>query len=119
MRTPTLYREGPDGDLEEVALPCRWTICRSCDGHGKSSRYLGAITQDDRLPGGSWEDPDDFAEYMRGGYDRTCDECGGSGKVREVDVDRLSAEDRAAWLEQVRDEREYERECEMERRYGC
>ena len=78
-RTISIYDE--DGNRTERTLPMVWAICGCCEGEGKSSLYLGAITQSDREPGGSWEDPDEFAEYMRGGYDRTCDECGGSGKV--------------------------------------
>lgn len=110
-----LYRE----DDTEVKLPTRWCICGTCRGNGKESAYLGAITSMDREPGGAWEDPDDFEDYMRGGYDRTCQECQGSGKVLEVDTDLLSPSDLKEWERQCQDDRDYERLCAAERRMGA
>jgi hypothetical protein len=114
MTKPILYTED-----DEIELPCRWEICSCCRGNGTSSAYLGAITQSDREPGGAWEDPDDFADYMDGKYDRACDECEGSGKVQVVDYDRLTPEQLEAWNEQCRDDREYEAAVRAERRMGC
>lgn len=114
----TVYIETAEGD-EERELPTRWEICECCRGEGKSSRYLGAITQSDREPGGSWDDPEDFAEYMRGGYDRTCDECDGSGKVRVVDEERCAPELLEAWREQCRDDAELDAIERAERRMGA
>jgi len=115
MRKSILYCE----DDSERELPCRWEICGACRGNGTSSAYLGAITESDREPGGAWEDPEDFGRYMRGDYDRACDECDGAGKVEVVDEDKLDAETLKAWREQCRDEREYERACAAERRMGA
>lgn len=66
----------------EGLLPDRspWIICPECRGEGKSSAYLGAITQEDRER--DW-DPDSWDDYMNGAYDRICDCCNGTGKVRE------------------------------------
>ena len=68
-----------DGD--ERALPYKWVICPDCDGHGKSSAYLGAFTGSQMR-----EDPDFAEEYFAGAYDRACDGCTGSGKVPVVDA---------------------------------
>lgn len=118
-RILTVYVETDDGDLIEATLPTRWEICGCCRGEGTSSAYLGAITESDREPGGTWEDPEDFDHYMRGGYDRACDDCDGAGKVRVVDHDRLTVEQRQSYREAVEDEREYRAEVAAERRAGC
>ncbi len=67
----------PDDDIAPDTSP--WIICGECFGEGKSSAYLGAITQEDRER--DW-DPDEFERYMEGGYDRICGCCKGAGKVR-------------------------------------
>lgn len=59
-----------------------WMICWTCNGDGGHSRRLGAITSEDWHD--NW-DEDERADYMRGGYDETCQTCKGSGKVREGD----------------------------------
>lgn len=113
--TTILYNE----DGSETQLPTRWVICAACNGHGKSSAYLGAITQGDREPGGTWEDPDDFARYMAGRYDRKCEPCNGSGKVEVVDSAKLDKTTCKAWRDQCRYDREYEAEVAAERRMGA
>ena len=35
------------GDGTETTLPFKWAICGQCDGHGKSSAYLGAFTREE------------------------------------------------------------------------
>lgn len=117
-----LYRDRVEDDgtyVDEIELPTRWAICDCCRGEGKSSLYLGAITQEDREPGGSWEDPDDFRAYMRGEYDCACDECGGSGKVKVVDEAKIDADTLKAWQEQCRDDADYESLRAAERRMGA
>lgn len=70
--------------VEEHGTPPagRWVICDCCQGDGTSTAYLGAYTQSDRDEmGDEWFE---FAEDVRAGhYDRPCDECSGTGKVRE------------------------------------
>lgn len=87
MTNPTipfsLYAD--DEEDRQVQLPARWCICEACEGCGSSSAHLGTITQSDRGPGGDWEDPDEFAEYMAGAYDRPCGPCHGTGKVLVID----------------------------------
>ena len=116
-RTIRIYDE--DGNETERTLPMVWAICGCCRGEGKSSLYLGAITQSDRQPGGDWDDPEDFEEYMRGGYDRVCDECGGSGKVRVVDHEKLTDAEAEALRADADEERDYQAMVAAERRFGC
>lgn len=73
-------------DEEGRPFPGHWQICATCRGDGKHSRALGAFTQED------WErESYEFKEdYLNGVYDSTCEECGGSGKVWEVNVARCS-----------------------------
>jgi hypothetical protein len=83
-KAPTLYTDDyPDGR----ELPFKWEICPHCQGHGKSSAYLGAFTRD-QLD----EDPEFFEDYLAGHYDRACDHCQG-GKVKVVDETKVSKED--------------------------
>lgn len=96
-RDPTIY----DDDAQtEIKLPTRWEICGSCNGEGTTSRHVecdgGGFT------GSEWADlDDDFKDdYLAGRFDRACDECSGSGKVKVPDFDRLTPEQRAAWEEQ-------------------
>lgn len=90
-----------DENPEGRALPFKWCICPRCEGNGTSSAYLGAITRD------TFDDDPEFAEdYMAGRYDRPCDECGGSGKVKQVDTKKTPKADLDAWQEQERDRQE-------------
>ena len=104
---PTLYTD----DGEEQQLPYKWTICPDCNGHGKSSAYLGAFTAEDMR-----DDPDFAEEYMAGGYDRHCETCNGSGKVAEVDLRQMTKAQRKAYREQRADEAEVDAIQEAERR---
>ena len=102
-------------DDKEIVLPTRWEICDCCNGDGKTSRHLGCFTSSE------WADQDeDFRhDYMAGHYDRRCDECGGSGKVRVVDEDRLTRAQLKAWNEQCQFDADYEALCAAERRVGA
>ena len=57
-----------------------WIICPTCSGVGHSSRHLGVV--DPHSP--DWS-PDEFEEYLSGAYDRPCNTCNGTGKVRDDD----------------------------------
>lgn len=57
----------------------QWMICPDCEGNGKHSKHIGAITEEDRDRDWSY---DEFDDYMAGAYDKACDMCKGSGKVR-------------------------------------
>jgi hypothetical protein len=111
--------EGNETEREPLVLPHIWEICGTCRGEGRSSAYLGAITQDE------WAEDWDYEEqerYMAGGYDRTCDECGGAGKVKVVDEERFQrthSTEYAKWQTDREEEAAYHRMCEAERRMGA
>lgn len=114
MKRPVLY----NGDDTETALPFKWQICPRCNGHNVSTAHVegdgGGITAEEMQEAG-----DDFREaYFRGDYDRPCPHCDG-GKVMVADTAKMTKAQRKAWREQERDDRDYERICEMERRMGA
>lgn len=78
--------------------PTRIEVCPQCGGRGRSSLYLGSFSAEEM-----WEDPDFAEEYMAGGYDRTCETCEGRNVVEVIDEDRLTEEERDAYLEYVAD----------------
>jgi hypothetical protein len=110
-KTPILYCD----DGSEIELPSQWSICSHCQGEGKSSAYLGAFTRSDMDEAG----PEFFDDYMAGRYDRACDACDGAGKVRVVDWSKLTKEQKRAWNEQVRGDREDAAITRMERAMGA
>lgn len=57
-----------------------WMICPHCEGDGHHSMHLGVIDRDE------W-DEEDFDRYLEGVYDRECEVCHGSGKVRADEFD--------------------------------
>lgn len=109
MKTPFLCI----GD-EEIELPFKWQTCSSCNGHGKSSAYLGAYTQSEMDEQGH----EFFEDYMAGRYDRPCEHCEG-GKIKVADLSQMTKEYRKLYREQCREDREYEALCAAERRMGA
>jgi len=97
-----------DEDGGEIELPFKWVICSACDGHGKSSAYLGAYTQSEMDEQG----PEFFEQYMAGGYDKACDACQ-NGKAKVPDYSKMSKAEKKAWKEQC----EADAECEMEAKW--
>lgn len=79
-----------------MAHLAKWEICPECDGHGKSSAYLGAFSMEDLA-----EQGDDFQEdYFAGAYDRPCQRCRGAGKIDvngEREANRIELENDPAW----------------------
>ncbi len=79
----TRWVDDTDGEHQETdKLPAKWIICPTCNGEGKHSLHLGAITEEDRDR--DWSQ-DEFEDYTLGGYDRRCEDCEGSGKLLMVD----------------------------------
>lgn len=103
-----------DDEGDEIELPTVWEICGTCRGNGVESAYLGAFTREELD-----RDPEFFEEYMAGGYDRTCAECKGSGKIEVVDYDRLDAALKKRYDSAAREEADYRAMCEAERRMGA
>ena len=71
----------------------RWVICPECHGEGKHAHAIdgNGITASEWA---EWE-PEERETYLAGGYDRTCEECDGSGKVKieeETDEDEDETE---------------------------
>lgn len=55
----------------------RWIICPCCQGEG-ARNMMGLVHRDD------WEG-EDWEQYLGGGYDSTCRDCQGSGKMLSED----------------------------------
>lgn len=104
-----------DEEIARFTLRFVWAICDYCEGEGGHSHRFGSYSADE------WNElDDDFQEgYLSGRYDSSCEACGGSGKVRELDEDCLTDEARAYLAEY----REYVYSNAMERYYerrmGC
>lgn len=86
-------------------LPHKWIICDHCNGEGRSSAYLGAFTNEDM-----GEDQEFFEDYMAGHYDRTCEYCKGSGKIKVIDKDKCNASDLKEYYKQKDEEYQIEAE---------
>ena len=116
----TIYATDADGEEYEISLPSRWAICDACRGDGTTTRHIecdgGGFTASE------WneachDDPDFADDYRSGVYDRACPDCDGSGKVQEIDDERLTDEQRAAYEAEAEAERFCRAERDAERRY--
>src|SRR5262245_28950206 len=74
-----------------------WRICGRCEGEGTLGGWPGAFTEADRA---EWSD-EDYEDYRT--TRRSCEDCDGTGKVRELPE---GSEHAAAWDEWLRDEAE-------------
>jgi len=97
-------------DEVEVTLPTRWAICSTCSGDGKHSLHHGAFSGQ-RLEEAQ-HDEDFWEDYISGQYDKVCDSCEGTGKVREVCEEKLTPEQKQA----LQEDRDFEDEQYAERR---
>ena len=93
-------------------LPTCWAICGECHGDGATSAYLGAIDHDD------W-DEDELRAYLNGAYDRSCDACRGSGKVKTINYDQLTPDQRVDVEDQDAQVANCHAEMAAEQRMGC
>ena len=91
-----------DDEVTPCTLRYEWVICDVCRGNGGHSRRLGVIDPSD------W-DEETLGWYREGVYNQPCERCDGSGKVRELDEERLPDEVRA-WIDRYRQD---QYECEM------
>lgn len=83
-----------------------WEICGRCRGDGTLGGYPGVYTSDDFA-----EDPDFFDDYIA--YRRTCEDCGGSGKVRGLSQAALERPAVQRWICDVSDSYATERQERM------
>lgn len=80
--------EDDDGEEVSVLLPGSHEVCSGCGGHGRhTSRNIdgNGITSDE------WEQwgEEEREMYLTGGYDVTCEECGGEKVVVAVNEEAL------------------------------
>lgn len=113
--------DNDEGEVEVLEVPMKWEICDYCRGSGGSSSYLepegGGFTMSEFQE--AFPDPEDQDAYFSGAYDRQCEECRGSGKVRVPAMEQLTNEDRAKLEAYFDEEDAYRRMVESERRYGA
>jgi hypothetical protein len=107
--------DSEDPESEQVHEPVlaerdlRWAICSRCEGDGTLGGYPGVYTWDDFA-----EDPDFYEDYMN--HRRPCEDCGGTGKVRELTDE---AENRPEVQEWINDWADTEATYRAERAMGA
>lgn len=111
---PSITIINADGYDQE--LPAQWAVCDGCRGEcqipfGQHIAFTGADLAE-------WDDEEKL-DYFRGRYDAACPDCGGRGMVPELDRDRASPEEIAAYDQYQRDEAEYRAEVAAELRMGA
>ena len=99
-------------DPEEIRLPAVWAICRTCGGDGHHSRHLGAFTREDMDEQG----PEFMEDYIAGHYDKTCETCNGSGKVKRANEAAMTPAQLKLWRDHQRGEAE-DRAAERSERF--
>lgn len=119
MKTTNRLLVTDDGAELELAVPFKWAICGRCDGDGTHTNPAidGHGITADEWNGPDWDD-ESRETYLSGGYDVSCEVCGGSGKVQEQDYDSLPDEVRELLEEDDRFAAEYEAERAHELRLG-
>lgn len=111
-KAPTVWND----DGQEIELPSKWMVCPTCQGKGthvNPSIDSGGLVYDDRA------DLEFVDDYMAGNYDVQCSQCEGRTTVLGIDFDRMSADERRMWDEQVAQERMDHDERMGEIRAGC
>lgn len=111
MKTIELYNE--DGDAVIYKLPSKKEVCPRCCGTGSHDpdAFSNGFTASEFNE--VFEDEESRADYFRGVYDVTCEECNGNNVVDAPDEDQFSDADKAVhekYLEQL----DYDYHCEME-----
>lgn len=106
-KTPQIYNSATE---QYEDLPFKWEICSACEGHGKSSAYLGAFSGEELR-----DDPDFAEDYFAGHYDRACECCNGAGKVQVPELKKMTRAQRNALRQQAEDDARYAAEVASER----
>ncbi len=98
--------------FRDEPAPTKWVICSRCRGEGTLGGYPGVYSEEDFV-----EDPDFYEDYMN--HRRTCEDCGGPGKVRVFDEEAAGPELTAEYQEYERDSWETEAIHRAEVRMGA
>lgn len=106
-----VYVGGPDGNEDDfeneegenyktITIPAKYEVCPTCRGKGATSNYLGAFTQS------RWDEMDeDWKEdYLKGNYDRHCEECNGQRVILVPDRENADPEALALYDQHQEDE---------------
>jgi hypothetical protein len=72
-------------DHDGQKVPLVNSLCPSCDGEGKRALHGYDVTEMIR------EDPDFGQDYFAGHYDTLCNDCRGSGVIKDFDGESFSA----------------------------
>lgn len=116
-----------------LSLPAKYEVCESCRGEGK---HVNPAIDGNGLSQEDFDQDPDFEEaYFSGVYDIQCLECKGARVVAKLDYEAMNDRGRRWYLgyrmgksrgrivkrihEMWEDQAEYDRMCEMERRYGA
>ena len=103
---------------EEVGLPSKFVVCFRCNGKGTHVNPAvdgNGLTQEDFDEAG----PDFREDYMAGVYDVTCYQCDAKRVLEVPDLQRLTPDQRAAWMKQEEEEAQDRATVEMELRLGA
>ena len=114
--TQYTHDEATDETVEFVHLiPSVYTVCTECNGEGKSSHYLGVISDEDAA------DDDWMQDYMSGRFDKPCNTCKGLRVESIMDPEYLDAHPDIRQMVDDHDaeEAEYRATCRAERMFGA
>lgn len=94
-----------DEDGEEIPRKdtSAWMICPVCEGEGHHAKELGSFTMSEFHE--CFDDEESRERYFAGEYDKVCNVCHGSGKIRESQLEDVEKEEcRLRMLETGRNE---------------
>jgi hypothetical protein len=119
MHNKTIMLCDADGDEREVEVPHSWHICHRCSGEGT---HTNPSIDGNGITESEWSEwsPEEREGYFAGDYDVPCEDCGGSGKVEEVETEafqRRAPADYADWCKQSSDDEEYEQMVDSEAKW--
>jgi len=107
------------GEEEEIDVPITFSVCPTCSGRGSHvnpSIDAHGITSDEWDRDWSHEDQEN---YINGMYDVSCYECQGKRVIATLDEPHTKSEIVKYINNSIREEYEYAKLVESERRYGC
>ncbi len=67
-------------------VPGKWAICGCCHGNGSHAHAVDGNGLSSEME----QDPEFMEEYLQGAYDKSCEVCGGDGKVIIPDEERFN-----------------------------